>query len=609
MDSIAHRGPDGEGQSIVPLGNENFGFLGHRRLSIIDLAARQQPMESHDQRFSIVFNGEIYNYLELKDELRAKGAVFHTNCDTEVILEAWRFWGEDCLTRLRGMFAFALCDLKERRVFFARDPFGKKPLYYAPFQTSQGEGIVFGSEILALLRHPDVPQELNSSALYDYLCWRYVPAPHTFFQGIQKLLPGSLLTWQEGKWDERRYWLPPEEAPMSGPILTGDPVEAFLNVFEEAVRLRLRSDVPIGTFLSSGLDSTAVVATLRHLGISDIRTFSVGFTGDTAAELSDAAQLAQQLGTIHTPIELDTNHMVSLLPQLSLRRGAPLADPADMPIHMMSLEAGKNVKVVLSGEGADELFGGYPKHVAEQALGWMVPSGMLSLASHAFLSAEAIIPGNRKRLTIAARALKERDFSKRMVRWFGGLSSNERAAIWTGAHPSHAGANLIPFTAAKGASSLRRILHFDQTSWLPDNLLERMDRMTMAASIEGRAPFMDTHLAAFSARLPDHWRIKCRMTKRIMRTAFGNRVPQAVLERPKNGFRLPVSTWFKTELHDQFQDMMASDNAISKDFLHVAKISQIASDHHSGVQDHSKVLWSLFALETFLGEFFKEPLH
>ena len=612
--SMAYRGPDGEGHTILSLGNGREAGFGHRRLSIIDLATGTQPMASHDGRYTIVFNGEIYNYIEIRAELKAKGAVFLTPSDTEVILEAWRMWGAESLRRFRGMFAFALHDREDNSVVLARDPFGKKPLFFSVLPFSRGgwstnagaggnDGLVFASEITAMLAHPEVPRELDHDSVHDYLCWGYVPGPNTFFRNIRKLAPGSLIRWHEGRWEEKRYWAPPEADGAARVAIGADPVEQFLEILDEAVRLRLRADVPVGAFLSGGLDSSSVVATLRHLGAPSIHTFSVGFRGDPGAELPAAAETARLLGTRHTPIELDVDQMIGLLPMLSRHRGSPMSSTADMPIYMMSMEASRHVKVVLSGEGSDELFAGYPKHLAESLFGRLGPMGLGPAAGQALLAAAALAPSLANRLGIAARALSEGDFDQRMVRWFGTFTAAERAAVWSGPASSRA-LDRMPFAAANGASSLRRVLHFDQTSWLPDNLLERLDRMTMAASIEGRAPFMDVRLAEFAASLPENWKLKGKTTKRIVREALRSRLPDAILQRPKNGFRMPVADWFRGPLCGQFKDLLMGPDAISRDFIDRSVLTQYGARHASGQQDNSRILWSLFTLEIFLREFF-----
>ena len=602
-DAIRHRGPDGEGQILIPLPEGQFACLGQRRLSIIDLATGQQPMHSHDGRFTITFNGEIFNYIELQAELRAKGARFVTNSDTEVILEAWRLWGADSLPRLRGMFAFVLHDAADGTVVLARDAFGKKPLLLASYAVGGRAGLVFGSEVQALLAHPAIRADLDIDSLYDYLCWRYVPGPNTFFRGITKLVPGGVITWKNGSWTESRYWRPPEETDERHVVIPADPVAGFLEVFDEAVRIRLRADVPLGAFLSSGLDSSAIVATLAHLGAPEIRTFSVGFLGDPASELPAAAETARLLGTIHTPIELDTNTMTDLLPMLSRHRGAPMSESADMPIYMMSKEAARHVKVVLSGEGADEMFAGYPKHLAEKYMGGLAPSGLMAIAGSALMASAGLLPGSARRMTIAGRAMRTRNFDDRMVRWFGAITPQERDALWTGP-ASHRAPGRIPFHASKTASPLSRVLHFDQTSWLPDNLLERMDAMTMAASIEGRAPFMDVKLAEYAASLPESWRIKGLTTKRIVREALQPRLPEAVIKRPKNGFRLPVGDWFRGPLREPFADLLLGADSISANYLDRGAVQRLAKDHAESRQNNDKTLWALFALETFLREFF-----
>jgi asparagine synthase (glutamine-hydrolysing) len=602
-DVLSHRGPDGEGQVLLPLSSNLTAGLGHRRLSIIDLATGDQPMTSHDGRFTIVFNGEIYNYLELRVELQARGAFLRTKSDTEVILEAWRAWGAGCVPRFRGMFAFALYDRIDGSVVLARDPFGKKPLFYTVVSKGEGEGLVFGSEISALLAHPAVHADLDLDSLQDYLCWRYVPGPNTFFRGIRKLRPACLIRWQAGRWHEVRYWSPPEAEGGGRLSVPQNPIEGFLEVFDEAVRLRMRADVPIGAFLSSGLDSSAVVATLVHLGITGVRTFSVGFRGDAAAELPAAAETARLLGTIHTPVELDSDHLTELMPHLSRQRGSPMSEAADLPIYLMSREAAQHVKVVLSGEGSDELFAGYPKHLAEAHLGRFGAPGLLSLAGKALVAASAIMPSRARRAGIAGRALRERRFEDRMVAWFGALSPAERARFWRGPVGARA-PDRHPFDASASASALRKVLHFDQTSWLPDNLLERMDSMTMAASIEGRAPFMDVRLAEYAASLPDEWRIRSRVTKRIVREALRPRLPEAVLSRPKIGFRMPVAAWFRGPLKAPFYDLLLGPNAVTGELLDQNGLRSLIRDHESGRADHSKTLWAFYSLETFLREFF-----
>lgn len=602
-DAIAHRGPDGAGATVTQMGDGgNVVALGHRRLSIIDLSGGAQPMSTPDGRFTIVFNGEIYNYVELRDELIAVGARFTSESDTQVINEAWRAWGPGALARLRGMFAFALHDADTGEVHLARDPFGKKPLFL--WQSSEGGSpiTVFASEMQALLRHTLVPTALNERAIYDYLSWRYAPGPETFFKGIRKLAPGSFLSIdRSGATQERRYFDPPEQAPLAPP--PPDPVEGFLRVFDEAVRLRLRADVPLGAFLSSGLDSASIVATMAHLGAADIRTYSIGYAGDPASEIAGAAATAGALGTRHTSMEFDAESLKGLMPSLSRHLGAPLAETASIPIFLMSQEASKDVKVLMSGEGADEMFGGYPKHRVEAKLGGL-PNGVLNVVGRAALLATAPAANRFRTARVAARALSSPDFERRMVSWFGALTPAERERVWRGPPGGNPVAR-TPFEAPPGASPLRRALHFDQTSWLPDNLLERVDVMTMAGSIEARAPYMDKDLATFAASLPDEWRVQGNQGKRVIRAAMRDRLPSFVLERPKIGFRLPVADWFRRELAEDFRDRVLDPGAVLAPWIDQDVVRRMHDDHRAARANHDKTLWALYALEVFLAEFFR----
>lgn len=596
---MALRGPDGQGQTLEPTADGTHVAFGHRRLSIIDISAGSQPMESHDGRYVIAFNGEIYNYVELRELLLATGAVFRTRSDTEVILEAWREWGPDCLSRFRGMFAFALFDRRSGELVLARDPFGKKPLYIVDLEMDGRACMIFGSQISSLMQHPAVPRGIDPDAIHQFLCWRYVPGPLTMFKGIRKLPPGCYRVWRDGRTREVRFWEAPEEAPAV-PMPAGDPVDQFLDVFDESVRLRLRADVPLGAFLSSGLDSTAIVATLVHQGLRDVRTFSVGFEGDEESEVADAARTAQQLGTLHREIRFTAEDLFQLLPDLSRLRGAPITEAADIPIYIMSREAAKEVKVVLSGEGSDELFGGYPKHRAEMSYTLAaVPRAAFAAAQGLLRQWPKPLSDPLRRADVLLRAMAAPDFQTRMVAWFGGLTDAERAEAWRRTAPDDK-IDKRPFHARSTASRLGRVLHFDQTSWLPDNLLDRMDSMTMAASIEARAPFMDVRLAAFSGTLPDQWKIGAGVSKRILREAMRTRIPPEVLSRRKLGFRLPVARWFRGPLKEAFADQVLGPGSRVGTYVDTAVLRRIFSDHLSGRRDHARTLWSLFALETFL---------
>jgi asparagine synthase (glutamine-hydrolysing) len=592
-DRLAHRGPDGSGFWLGHTADQawQIGF-GHRRLSIIDPAGGTQPMWSADGTAGVVLNGEIYNYIELRAELRQLGHSFATQSDTEVLIEAWRAWGMGALPRLRGMFAFALWDAKTQALVLARDLFGKKPIFLA----EGAFGLVFASEIDPLLAFPGVSRALEPDALRHYLLNRYVPAPLTFFRDIRKLLPGCALVWKQGNYTVERYFTPPlaDVAPDFTNFETA--VDAFGQVFDESVRIRMRSDAPYGAFLSGGIDSSAVVAQMAKHSATPVRTFSVGFREQNWSELHHAHRIANLFGTDHRELIVEPETFLAHWPEAILRRGAPVSEASDIPILMLSHLARQSVKMVLTGEGSDEILGGYPKHRAES---WVATyqNLMPRLLHRSFAAAT----NGQSRLRILATALGERDFATRMRAWFGGISDSNRIAL-LGGNESIAPPDSFPFSI-QTHSALRRILFFDQTSWLPDNLLERGDRMMMAASIEGRMPFMDVELARLAARMPDRFLAGGRGGKRILRAAMRNILPPEILARRKIGFRVPLAHWFRTRCRDELRDMLASGHSSVARLCDPAILLRLLNEHLDGRRDNERILWALANLEMFLRSF------
>ena len=596
-DTLAHRGPDGSGLWLTRTadGDHQVAF-GHRRLSIIDMAGGRQPMASADGRITVTFNGEIYNYVELRQELRALGHGFQTDSDTEVLIEAYRAWGADCVTHLRGMFAFALFDADRQEVFIARDAFGKKPLFLAQ---SPGR-IAFGSEIAALLDLPGTDRGLDWSALDAFLIDRYVPGPATFFRGIRKLPPGSFAVWSRGEVVVRRYFTPPFATTEPDVHDFDEAVRLFAEAFDEAVRLRMRSDAPFGAFLSGGLDSSAVVAAMARHGRGPVRTFAVGFPEAAYSELDHARTVANLFRTEHSECVVTPNDFLDAWPDALRHRGAPVSETADIPILLLSRLARSSVKMVLTGEGADELLAGYPKHRAEHWLG--LYHGVVPPAFHDRIVGPAAdaLPYAMRRLKILAGALGERDPRSRMRRWFGGVSSRQCRVLTGRADTSEIDA--FPFSLERG-SSLRRTQFFDQTSWLPDNLLERGDRMMMGASIEGRMPFMDVPLAQLVARFPDRFLVGHPKGKAVLRAAMADLLPASILNRKKVGFRVPINEWFRGPFRDRLGDLLTSRESESRRILNPGEIDRLVREHVGGHSNHEKVLWSLCNLELFLRTF------
>jgi asparagine synthase (glutamine-hydrolysing) len=597
-DLMSHRGPDGSGYRLHETSDGQCQIgLGHRRLSIIDIGGGAQPMSSEDGCFTLIFNGEIYNYLELRQELVALGHGFRTNSDTEVLIEAYRAWEVDSVRRFRGMFGFALWDKPKQRLILARDAFGKKPLFLA----EQQGVLLFSSEIEPLVQFPGVDRAFDSEALGHYLLNRYVPGPSTFFRAVKKLLPGHYAVWQGGTLKTTRYFRPPLATTVPDIKSFDDAIRLFEGTFDEAVRIRMRSDAPFGAYLSGGIDSSAVVATMVKHSAEPVRTFSVGFRETKYSELDHARVIASRFGTIHNELFVEPESFMEHWSTAVLRRGAPVSEASDVPIFMLSEMASRSVKMVLTGEGADELMGGYPKHRAERWIGlyqWLMPHLLHERLIYPLVRS---LPYGMRRVKILALAAGERDPVNRMRVWFGGLSVGESEAM-LGRLLSATPPDLFPYSS-EIESSLRRTLFFDQTSWLPDNLLERGDRMMMAGSIEGRMPFMDTVLASVVARFPDEFLTGGKGGKTVLRAAMDNILPPEIVRRKKVGFRVPVGEWFKGPYRDFLQDMLLSEASNLARMVSGLRLRRLVAEHLDGRQNHERILWSLANLEIFLRTF------
>lgn len=598
--AIVHRGPDDAGFLCADTNDATWRIgLAHRRLSIIDLATGHQPIGNEDGSVQIVFNGEIYNFQSLRAELEAAGHRFGTHSDTETIVHAYEEWGENCVIRLRGMFALALWDARRQRLVLARDRFGKKPLYLREC----GGDLLFASEIKAILAWPGPRPNVDLAAVWEYLSYRYVPAPATLFTGIRKLLPGTFAVWEHGRLTEQRYYRPPDgDPPRSAEPLPVDPVGAFMEKLEESVRLRMVSDVPFGAFLSGGLDSSAVVALMSRHSNQPVKTFSAGFAEAVYSELPYARTIARQFETEHHEVVVDSAHLIDHLPTLTRFRDAPVAEPADVPIYMLAREAAKSVKMVLTGEGSDEILGGYPKHAFErwvrsyQVIPACLRRRLLEPLAHT-------LPYRYQRAKTAIINMGLKRFEERMPRWFGALNWTERDALAAVHAPSGERKFEIQFDTSTDNTDLRRILYFDQTSWLPDNLLERGDRMTMAASIEARMPFMDHELAAFVSGLPDRYRLRSRTSKWLLREGMKRILPSSILDRPKAGFRMPVNEWLRTSMLEFLYDHLTGVDSKTSDLYRKPVLMTLLQEHVTGRQNHEKLLWALLMLEIWYREY------
>ncbi|MES1925300.1 asparagine synthetase [Salinisphaera sp. T31B1] len=588
--TLAHRGPDQSGEHLFETADGGEVALAHCRLSIIDLDGGRQPM--FDADYVLVYNGEIYNYQALRKELVAGGCRFDDASDTAVVLQAYKQWGIDCLSRFRGMFAFALWDAAAGRMIFARDPFGKKPLFFH----RQGSRLVFGSEIKAVLAFPGVRRCADPTVLSDYFLYRYVPQPHTLFDGIEKLPAGSYAIWERGELTTHRYFTPPDAQPRAtAPADRRMPVDGFLDRLTDAVAIRMISDVPYGAFLSGGLDSSAIVALMARQSTQPIRTFSVGFAEADYSELDHARTVAEHIGADHHELRLSPDDLMDHLPALTRFRDAPVAETADIPIYLLSLEAGRHVKMVLTGEGSDELLAGYPKHAFERyapAYGALPDPVRHKLIEPTIAS----LPYRYRRIKTVAATLGLADPDERLPRWFGALARAERERLLAPQSVDRAPVD-ARWARVAGNSALRHALYFDQASWLPDNLLERGDRMTMAASIEARMPFLDEELAAYVSGLPDRWRLRRHTGKYLLREAMRRLLPAAIIDRPKVGFRVPVNEWFRGPMQDYLREHLIADATRTRDYYRPGAVARVLDEHAAGRQNHEKLIWTMLNLE------------
>jgi len=600
LNQIEHRGPDEKSLSNYQCDKSNDALIfGHVRLSILDLNNGHQPFESEDKNVSLIYNGEIYNYVELRDELISLGQSFKENSDTEVVLKAYLYWGVDSFIKLRGMFSLAIWDSRSSTLLLARDRFGKKPLFYSKIP----EGLGFCSEIKGLLELPSVDPSMNKVALSHYYKFRYVPSPYTLFEGIYKLPPGHYATFTSGKLVVSEYCNLADGTARQKSQLPKDPVDKFLSLFEESVKIRMRSDVSYGAFLSGGLDSSAIVAMMANLSSKPVKTYSVGFEDNSYSELKYARQVADAFNTDHHELVITSDDFINNIERLIAFRDAPISEPSDIAIYLLAREARKSVKMVLTGEGSDEVLGGYPKHVFERFHGLyaLVPG---FLRNQVVSPVVDNLPYRFRRIKTAISSYSDMDCRDRFPRWFGALNDEGNRNVCVEEFWARKDSALdYCFSCDDTNSSLRNILYFDQKSWLPDNLLERGDRMTMAASLEARMPFLDHELVDFVSTLPDSCRVRGTSTKWILREAMKRLLPKEILARPKVGFRIPVNDWFRGELKDYVYSMLLGKESKSVSFYHLPALRDILDQHSEGKRNHEKLIWTLLNLEIWCRQY------
>jgi asparagine synthase (glutamine-hydrolysing) len=591
--AMVHRGPDDEGFYI----DGELG-LGNRRLSIIDLPGGHQPISNEDSTVWITFNGEIYNYRDLRQGLETRGHHFRTASDTEAIVHLYEEHGLACVEQLRGMFAFALWDVPRRRLWVARDRIGIKPLFY---NLAQGK-LEFASELRALAelqKDGGRKFEVDPQAVYDFFGFRYVPAPGTFYKGVQKLLPGHYLLVDHSGARTVTWWdLPVEEdgdAPHHSAQAWGEHV---IELLRESVRLRLIADVPVGVFLSGGVDSSAVVALAAQLGARPLRTFSVGFEEAQYSELPAARRTARAFQTEHDELVVRAPDLAADLERLIAFRHEPVSEPADIALHRIARRAAETVKVVLAGEGGDEVFAGYPKYAADRLARWV--SLLPRPITHGIAR---LLPYDARRLQLALETLAIHGDAERATAWFASFTREERQTLFAPeflasidpTHPARVFAEYLE--RAPGRSPLKRLLYADLKVWLPDNLLLRGDHMTMAASIEERVPFLDHKLVEFAARIPERWLTQGFRPKALLKRALAPYLSADTLRRRKVGFKVPVGDWFRKPLRSMVADLVLSPEALGRGYFNRSAMQQFVREHFDGVRDRDKQLWALVNFE------------
>ncbi len=586
--AIVHRGPDEEGLMVT-----DEVALGMRRLSIIDLSGGSQPISNEDGSVHVVFNGEIYNFAEIRAELEDLGHRFGTRSDTEVLVHSYEEFGLDLTRRLRGMFAFALWDERRKRLVLARDRLGVKPLYY---WSDGGGGLAFASELRSLRKLSGFPRDVDQAALADYLSLGYVSDPASIYTAVRKLPPGHRLVWERGSGSTvERYWSP--IVPECADISEREAAEEVRRLLLESVRYRLVSDVPLGAFLSGGIDSSAVVAAMAQQMDRPVKTFSIGFEEPDFNEAPDARRVAEALGTEHTELIVRPD-VDALIERVVGGFGEPFADSSAIPTLLVSELARHEVTVVLSGDGGDELFGGYRRYHALARRNVWLPGPVRRLIGHVARSLPQSAYGRNRLLELSrstagryaglvARSLRESE---------GGVARSEVAA---------AGLDFDDLVRrwwdpTAGRDLLDRLTLVDAQSYLPGDILTKVDRMSMAVSLEARVPILDHHLAEFAFSLPSSFKWDGGAGKKIFRTATQGLVPDFVFAKKKHGFGVPLSDWFRNELSWRCDELLRPQAPIH-DFVDGTAVSRVIAEHRARRRDNSSIIWRLLVLQLWLG--------
>jgi asparagine synthase (glutamine-hydrolysing) len=603
-DTLTHRGPDDEGfyHSDSNGGGVSVG-LGHRRLSIIDLSPNgRQPMANETEDVWMVFNGEIYNFRQLRDELVRKGHQFRSQTDCEVVLHAYEEYGAGCVERLNGMFAFALWDERAQRLLLARDRVGKKPLLYA----WDGGRLLFASEFQGLLACPEVPRSPEPFALDLFLRYGVIPAPFTAYNSIRKLRPGHLAEVSAGSFDERPYWQ--ISFNQKRRVVESDAVDELRSLIADAVAVRLVSDVPLGAFLSGGVDSSAVVAMMSQAALEEVKTFSIGFPVAAYNELPYARLVAERYQTSHKEFVVEPD-AVEVLPLLARHYGEPYADSSALPSYYLARMTRQHVTVALNGDGGDECFGGYERQWANalaDRMRWVPPPLLKGLTS---VLPDSVDPKNRWRRARRFLAVATQSPLSRYRHWLGIFPSSLLGELYTPAFRDSADANgredpfEEAFRATEGLDPIDQAIAIDTAFYLPHDLMVKMDIASMANSLEVRSPLLDYRLLEYCASLPGPMKIRRGRLKHLLKEVMRKELPTAVLSRPKQGFGVPLGSWYRGELESFVREMLLSPRALDRGLFRPDAVRALVAHHLKETHDYSFHIWALMMLELWFRTF------
>lgn len=590
---LIHRGPDSGGQRIDgPCG------LANRRLAILDLSpSGALPMSSPDGQVTLAYNGEVYNHLALRPDLEARGFTFRSTSDAETVIALYRAYGLDFLAHLRGMFALALWDRAAETLILARDRLGQKPLYYY----QDDARLVFGSEIKAVVRHPAVPRQPARDLVGRMLAYGYAPAPNTAFENIRMLLPGQALVVRRDQVHVETYWTPPAAAPSQPGARAADYFDELRATFDEAVRLRLLSDVPLGAFLSGGLDSSLIVAYMaRHMS-ARVKTFAIGFSGESSFdETIYARQVADQLGTDHREFIVEPD-AIDLLPFLVWHHDQPFADSSAIPTYLVSQHTRDHVTVALSGDGGDELFAGYERfYAANLAARYRRLPGPLQAAASALINRLPEATSYRGRVQRIRRFVEgaSQPFEAAYFSWVRLFSDEQLGALLASdSAPSPTAHFTALFDPHDRRDLTARLLDVNLTTYLPDDLLIKADRASMAASLELRAPFLDHRLVELAARIPANLKLDGSQTKMILKAVASDVLPPEIIHRKKHGFGVPVGRWFRDDLAGYARDVLLDPSTLGRGYFQPAAVTRLLDEHISGERNHGQHIWLLLTFE------------